>query len=500
MNLDAITVKIRPRNPWEAMDIGFLLARKWYLKLFLLWWLTSFPFLLVITVFSFILPGTTPKWALVLFWLFKPFFELPILSWISRALFDVKWTIRDTIRDVRKHTSFKRVISILFNRFSPFRSFLLPVIMLEGLEGKTRRDRLKLLKGGYEGAVFLTVAGLCIEVILTFSLMSILYWFIPEELRWVDFGAFIFEPDNWLIFLSYVVSCAMFSPLYICSGFMMYISRRVEFEAWDIEIGFKKIRQRIQSRNRSVTKALSVLLLISISLTPLSDRISAAPLDPETAHTTVTDVLDQNDFGKKVTKYHWVSIEKNKPEKESAWAGWWKQFFNTLGELLDELGPYIAKPGEVLLWCFFGILIAFLLLRYSHLRLWLFDRLISANQEYTPPEIMFGMDLRPESLPEDIGTACRELLEIGKKREAMSLLYRGTLSSLINYNGLQIRSSYTENECCDEVKKSRPASESVFFNKLTSLWIFIAYGHRTPDKKICHALISRWQSLFGVQS
>ena len=44
MDLDTITVAIRPRSTWEAIDAGFMLARQWYWKLFLLWLLAASPF------------------------------------------------------------------------------------------------------------------------------------------------------------------------------------------------------------------------------------------------------------------------------------------------------------------------------------------------------------------------------------------------------------------------------------------------------------------------
>ncbi len=64
MNFEAIAVTIRSRNPWEAIDIGFILARRWYFKLWLLWLLVASPMLILLTGFGVILPGSAPKWAL----------------------------------------------------------------------------------------------------------------------------------------------------------------------------------------------------------------------------------------------------------------------------------------------------------------------------------------------------------------------------------------------------------------------------------------------------
>jgi len=501
MDLEKIAVNIRPRTPWEAIDVGFILARRCYWKLWLLWILASTPFLIVFTGLSLLLPGSTPKWALLFFWFFKPIYEPSLLFWISRDLFGSKNSIKYSISELRQKLTLKRIRTILFNRFSPFRSFSLPVLLLEGLEGKESKNRRSLLRDGSETSVILTVVGFCIEAMMTISLMSVLYWLIPEELRWVDLGDFIFLPDNWLLLISYVASSAVFAPFYICSGFMMYISRRVELEAWDIEIGFKRVQQRLHKRkNGFVQMASALILLCSISLFCLPDRSWSIPLSPETARDTITTVLEEKEFGETIKRQRWVLKEKDIPDFDSPWGDFWQQIFDSLGEFFDTLTPLLAKYGEFLLWCCAGIFIAFLLLKHSSLRQWLGSTFSSADNSYAPPEIMFGMDLRPESLPDDIGKVCTELLRIGKKREAMSLLYRGTLSNLVNNYHLEIHSSFTENECCDEVQQNRPTPEATFFNSLTSLWVFIAYRHRDPNTRVCSELLSRWVNLYGNQS
>ena len=124
MDLETIAVNIRPRTPWEAIDIGFILARRCYWKLWLLWILASTPFLILFTGLSLLLPGSTPKWALLLFWVFKPIYEPSLLFWISRDLFSSKNSIKHSISEVRQKLTFNRIRTIVFYRFIPFRSFL----------------------------------------------------------------------------------------------------------------------------------------------------------------------------------------------------------------------------------------------------------------------------------------------------------------------------------------------------------------------------------------
>ncbi len=501
MDLDAITVAIRPRTVWEAIDAGFMLARQWYWKLFLLWLLAASPFLLLLFGCIFLLPPSVVKWFLLLFWLFKPFYEVPILNWISKALFGEKARVKATFADVKKKLRLRTLFTVLFTRFSPFRSFSMPVLHLEGLEGSARKQRLALLANNSETAFFLTVSGFFIELFLALSLMTVCYWLLPESLRWVDFGRFIFQPENWLLLISYIFSCALFAPFYTCAGFMMYISRRVELEAWDIEIGFKQMGQRlVRLKNGIIRTAPALALLFTIAFSGLPGKTLAATPKPDAARKTITKVLAGKEFGEKVTRYYWVPKEKIKTEPNSAWMKLLEKAFKYLAGLFENVAPLAANSGKFLLWCVAGVVIAFLLVKYFRLREWLDGRFGKRQKTYTPPEIMFGMDLRPESLPEDIGASCLALLDKGRKREALSLLYRGTLSRLVNLYSLEIHASFTEAECCDTVRNHRPETEGTFFAALTGLWVSLAYAHRNPDGENCRRLVTEWDKLYGVQA
>ncbi len=498
MNLEKVAIDIRPRTPWEAIDIGFLLARRWYRRLWLIWMLTAVPGLLLFIAAGLILPGSGTKWALFLFWFCKPFYEPPVLMWVSKALFDEQSTTQEILTEIKKSLSFKWLLTMLLLRLSPFRSFSLPVVQLEKLDGKKKKQRLALLQDASEIAILLTVSGFFLEITLTFSLLMTLFLLIPDELRWVDFGTFVFLPDKWLLLLCYLTSCSIIAPLYICAGFMMYISRRVQLEAWDIEIGFKRIRQRLERKKNGATRALVAgFLLTSFTLAAVPGIGRADEPDPQAAKAAITKVLQQKDFDQKVTVYRWVPKKKETPETKSNWAEFWKQLFTYLEEISKNIAPLMARYGEFLLWCCAGGIMGFFLFKYSKLRQWL-DWRFTGQRDSAAPEILFGLDLRPESLPERIDTACLQLLEEGHKREALSLLYRGTLSILVNRRHLAIRSSFTEDECCIEVRKNRPAKESGFFTDLTSMWVFLAFGHRDPDLEACRNLVNRWESLYGV--
>ncbi len=500
MNLENLTVEIRPRTPWEAVDLGFVVARRWYWRLCYLWMLSALPLLFLFIIVASLLSDSTAKWSLILFWLGKPLYEPPLLIWLSKAIFGTKQTIRQTLREYRRNTTFSRICRIMLFRLSPSRSFIMPILLLEGLKGKKGRERRAILQDGYEPA-FLSFTSFFIEYILSFTLIGLLYWLIPENLRWLDFGDFIFTADNWIVLTAYFLSCAVFAPLYICSGFMLYLSRRVQLEAWDIEIGFKRIRQRLQKRKTGINhSAAALLLLICLTLTcGLYSPSYARNPDPDTAKEVIKQVLNDKKYGEEVVRYHWVAKEKKEITHDSTWAEAWQKLFESLASLVKDITPTLAKYGKVLLLCCVGIVIGFLLLKHSQIRRWL-NASFTVQKRGQKPEVLFGMDLRPESLPDDVGKTCLQLLNSGRKREAMSLLYRCTLSRLINDHNLQILSSFTEKECCSEVLNSRSAAEATFFDNLTSLWIAIAYGHRDPEQQTCLQLVANWQNFYGAES
>ena len=71
------------------------------------------------------------------------------------------------------------------------------------------------------------------------SLISLLFWFAPDGLRpsWSGFfsgdeGTVSFE---FYVSIAYSIAVLFLEPFYVAAGFGMYLGRRVELEAWDIE-------------------------------------------------------------------------------------------------------------------------------------------------------------------------------------------------------------------------------------------------------------------------
>lgn len=100
-----------------------------------------------------------------------------------------------------------------------------------------------------------------------------------------------------------------------------------------------------------------------------------------------------------------------------------------------------------------------------------------------------GLDIRPESLPEDIGGAALALLDQGREREALSLLYRGALSRVVQRFGLAIGASATEGEALRAVNATLDPAGAAYFSSLVGLWQSVVYAGavvvREPVARLC---------------
>jgi hypothetical protein len=100
-----------------------------------------------------------------------------------------------------------------------------------------------------------------------------------------------------------------------------------------------------------------------------------------------------------------------------------------------------------------------------------------------------GLDIRPESLPTNIGAAALELLTAGREREALSLLYRGALSRAVHRYGVAILPSATEGEALRAVNARLDPPRAAYFADLVALWQRAVYAGEAvsaqPIESLC---------------
>jgi uncharacterized protein DUF4129 len=107
-----------------------------------------------------------------------------------------------------------------------------------------------------------------------------------------------------------------------------------------------------------------------------------------------------------------------------------------------------------------------------------------------PPPVgsVSGLDIRPASLPEDIGGAALALVEGQRTREALSLLYRGALSRAVHRYGAAIGASFTEGEALRAANARLDPSRAAYVADLVSVWQRTVYAGETAPRETVERL------------
>jgi hypothetical protein len=245
MNLDKITVNIRNRTKWEAMDLGITLIRKFYRPIYISWLIITLP---VVIILCIIFPGLCWLPILILWWL-KPFFDRFPLYFLSRMFFGETPHFKKALKELPGFVFKGLLLDVTILRLLPWRSFSMPAKLLEGLKFKRRIKRTReLLKTVRGWSAVLTIVCLVFEVGLFFSWYFFLYILFMEGII-VPADIFI-RTDFWKFVLQiflYYLSLSIVEPFYVAGGFALYINRRVFLEGWDIELVFRHMRSRLNT-------------------------------------------------------------------------------------------------------------------------------------------------------------------------------------------------------------------------------------------------------------
>ena len=510
MELTRIAVKLRPRVPWEGIDLGFMLARQWFLPLWLLWMVSALPVMVLLSLLPI------PLWAAgVLSWWFKPLYEPPLLYWMGRRLFGDRLSWRE-LRSGWLQAVWPQLLSNLtWRRLHPSRSFLMPVSVLERLKGKARSQRIRVLSRQSNAASWLTVIGIHFEVALEFGFIALVVMLIPEELHWIDWQDYFFQPDaisEWIQQFSGLLAMSLVAPFYVAGGFALYLTRRSELEGWDIELGFRRMLQRQSS---TVAGWLGVIGLCGLlawggAPTPLEAAETASPAtlnetaspepfgqgdgwliqpDRERVQQQVKQILAHEDFGREEIRTRWEPILDDREPTDLD-----HPFLDWLGGLVKS----IAAIGELLLWLGGGALLAYLIYWFVNNRDLRPMSFTDPRNRRAPPTQIAGLDLRPESLPDDPASEAERLIESGDFRAALSLLYRSALSDLVHRHALEIHDGATEGECQRLVGEQLGQALDSCFSHLTLVWLRQAYAHQSPERAQALALCQQWRGCFGA--
>lgn len=488
MDLDKITIAMRPRSHREAMDLGLSLLQNNWRALYRPLLLFIIPLFLILNlIFS------SNMWiaALIIWWL-KPLYDRLLLFVLSRSLFADVPATGETLAAIPGLMKKGLLWQLTLLRLSPNRSFNMPVWTLEGLSGETRRHRIQVLQSRTSGyATWLLILCWHLEMIMLFSFYILIIMFLPQNFDFETMVPFFSqEPPYWFEFVAnflYLMAILIIEPFYVAAGFMLYINRRSQLEAWDIEIQFRRIAQRLgQFVKKSSVIAASILIAVLLYIPSIQTIAEETPAEG-TSKTTlaaseskrvIEEILKEEDFGTERKESYWAL--KNQDDKEIE-----DDFSFNFG-----LGPLFAS---ILKFILIGLLIAFiiyLLLKARHLAA-IGEK--KKAKDIETPEILFGMKITPESLPDNIIEEATQLWTNKQYREAMSLLYRGSLSCLVNKDNIALNNAMTEHDILACAKNAKLAeSRILYLDQLTRAWQSLAYAHRLPDEAEVQHLFNKW--------
>jgi hypothetical protein len=223
--------------------------------------------------------------------------------------------------------------------------------------------------------------------------------------------------------------------------------------------------------------AALALVLCAISAALLPDPARAgergvaetqvAPLDAAAVEAAASAVRADPDLGGTRKQRTWRFKDGERDTPEAPPNPFWL-----------ELARWLAEGGRGLVWLLGAVLLAVVLVSA---RRWLsvHGEAIRSRGARLPSHVR-ELDIRPESLPADIGASLRELWLAGQRRAALSLLYRGALSRLVHSYEVAIGDASTEGDFIRLARAALPAPRGDFVAALVGTWQLAVYGDRPP--------------------
>ena len=211
---------------------------------------------------------------------------------------------------------------------------------------------------------------------------------------------------------------------------------------------------------------------------------ASAPADPRAARIeSAVDKLRGDPLLSGKHKEHRLRWKGDVPEEEKAKAK--DPPDPSILKWLAELARFINDTSRFLLWAIVAVLVALALVSARHLvQLRAFRRARAASAV----SHVRDLDVRPESLPDDVGAAAWALWQSGQVPAALSLLYRGALSRMIHRFQVPITASATEGECL-ELARGRLGTPALrYVTQVVRAWEANIYGGRTLSIAMGEAL------------
>ena len=503
MRLELMTVHLRERSAWEAVELGTALVRRHAAAIWKPWLLLTLPVFAVLNAAAWWIDSL---WlAGFLMWWLKPAFDRIPLFVISRATFGATPTLRETLA-AQLRWGWKPLLHYLtWRRLSPARSLFLPIDLLEGVHGARLRERRRVLGGAvYGNAALLTLVCLHFEASLFFACIASILMFVPldslpETMRagW----SLIAEQTPWWAQLACNlfawVAVSVIEPFFVGAGFGLYLNRRTQIEAWDVEIAFRKLRSRLTA------PATSFALVLALLGAAIQFPAQAQEKEPrqESAATPAEvfgdQLADDKTFRKAVDQAYkdplldskrmhttWEKRDKTKPKEPKPSDLSW----------LSGIGTFFALIAEWGLWIVVAILVVLLLVSMRYWLPWMRGAL--RRHKPLPVDVETEALAIPEVLPDDVPAEARRLWAQGRPRHALALLYRASVETMARRTGVALVPGATESECLRASRRMPDGEDRNLFARMVRVWQYAAYAQRLPAQEEFDDLVSTLQQRY----
>ena len=530
MRIDQLDVALRARSEWEAMELGTALVRRHARAIWLPVIAVSLPLFVAVNAAAWWADAF--GWAWLLMWWLKPVSDRIALYVISRGVFGEEPRPLQTLR-AQRHWGWSGFWGYLgWRRFSPFRALLLPVNLLEGSDASQRSVRRRAVLGGTFGhAALLTLVCMLFELVIVSGCIAAIFLFVPLELlsdswraawemvrenmpAWAQLGV------NALFWLA----ATLIGPFYAGAGFALYLNRRTEMEAWDVEIAFRRMRDRLQQAAPLLVLALVLCWPMAALRAQEAEQAAqcAAPADADTdasddeeEHADAVPADDPSNtaaviFGgspdtagfrqavqrayedplvtptRQVSRWERTQTDAEKKRKER--------------DKDEKANPFAKGPrlpaqvAEWLLWGLVGVLVLLLAVTAPWWLRWL--RGTGARSRSTPGAVLEEAVTMPEVVPPDPAARARDLWQQGRPRQALALLYRASVESMSERAGVVLPPGATEAQCLRASRRMPDDADRTLFARMVRVWQYAAYGGRLPEPEDFDELASTLQSQF----
>lgn len=557
MRIDQLNVVLRERSSFEAMELGTALVRRQARTVWGVWLLVGLPLFALFNGLAW-WHGDAFGWAWLAMWWCKPVFERITLYVLSRDVFGEAVSIGQALRAQRRWDIGGFWGYLGWRRFSMFRAVCLPVNLLEDADAAQRAQRRQAVLATAAGpTMVLTLLCLMFEVVLVVGGLAAVFVFMPLELMSDSWRAAwdMIQRDTpaWaklgLNLLWWLAACTI-GPFHIGAGFGMYLNRRTQMEAWDVEISFRRLRARLQ---RSTSAGMLLVLVALLPLWPgavhaqagdtttptkslkrdpvasgekgnavvgtgpiLKDRETkrealrkrlGAPRnavqrqDDTPAGIFGNEPVDTAGFRQAVqrayedplqrptrTETHW---ERRVPATDATQA---PRDTKLPPEVVTGAVALIALVTEWGLWILVGLLVLGLLLTARRWLPWM----RGSGRRRAPVESAVGEDslVLPDILPPDIATRARELWRQGRPRQALALLYRASVDTVAERSGVVLPPGATEGQVLRASRRMAEAGDRDAFAAIVRLWQYAAYADRLPDFAVFDEMAARLQAQY----